>query len=73
MAAFRVPITAFGAFSEVSFAGLTLSQSTLLTNLFGDLFVVFNRKYSEDDIISSDINSAIKFSRYHQKNWHFNY
>lgn len=57
-----MPLTALGAFSEVAFAGLTLSQSTLLTNLFGGLFVVFNRKYSEGDIISSDINSAIKFS-----------
>nr|WP_245806548.1 mechanosensitive ion channel domain-containing protein [Francisella halioticida] len=43
-------------------AGLTLSQSTLLTNLFGGLFVIFNRKYSEGDIISSDINSSTKFS-----------
>jgi MscS family membrane protein len=62
LAAFRVPLTALGAFSGVAIAGLTLSQSTLLTNLFGGLFVVFNRKYSEGDIISSDINSSIKFS-----------
>lgn len=62
LAALRVPPTALGAFSGVAIAGLTLSQSTLLTNLFGGLFVVFNRKYSEGDIISSDINSAIKFS-----------
>lgn len=62
LAAFRVPLTALGAFSGVALAGLTLSQSTLLTNLFGGLFVVFNRKYSEGDIISSEINSTIKFS-----------
>lgn len=62
LAAFRVPPTALGAFSGVAIAGLTLSQSTLLTNLFGGLFVIFNRKYSEGDIISSDINSSIKFS-----------
>ncbi|AIT09165.1 mechanosensitive ion channel protein MscS [Candidatus Francisella endociliophora] len=62
LAALRVPPTALGAFSGVALAGLTLSQSTLLTNLFGGLVVVFNRKYSEGDIISSDINSSIKFS-----------
>ncbi|MED7819772.1 MULTISPECIES: mechanosensitive ion channel family protein [unclassified Francisella] len=62
LAAFRVPPTALGAFSGVAIAGLTLSQSTLLTNLFGGLFVIFNRKYSEGDIISSDINSSIKFN-----------
>lgn len=62
LAAFQVPPTALGAFSGVAIAGLTLSQSTLLTNLFGGLFVIFNRKYSEGDIIASDINSAVKFS-----------
>ena len=62
LAAFRVPPTALGAFSGVAIAGLTLSQSTILTNLFGGLFVIFNRKYSEGDIISSDINSSTKFS-----------
>ncbi|MBD5784454.1 mechanosensitive ion channel domain-containing protein, partial [Francisella tularensis] len=62
LAAFRVPLTALGAFSGVALAGLTLSKSTLLTNLFGGLFVVFNRKYSEGDIISSEINSTLKFS-----------
>jgi len=62
LAALRVPATALGAFSGVALAGLTLSQSTLLTNLFGGLFVIFNRKYSEGDIIASDINSSVKFS-----------
>lgn len=62
LAALRVPPTALGAFSGVALAGLTLSQSTLLTNLFGGLFVIFNRKYSEGDIIASDINSTIKFN-----------
>ncbi|WP_041263826.1 mechanosensitive ion channel family protein [Francisella salina] len=62
LAAFNVPLTALGAFSGVAFAGLTFSQSTLITNFFGGLFVVFNRKYSEGDVISSDINSSIKFS-----------
>ncbi|AFX71208.1 mechanosensitive ion channel family protein [Francisella tularensis subsp. holarctica] len=38
LAAFRVPLTALGAFSGVALAGLTLSQSTLLTNLFGGLY-----------------------------------
>lgn len=72
LAAFRAPLTALGAFSGVALAGLTLSQSTLLTNLFGGLFVVFNRKYSEGDIISSEINSTIKFSGT-IKNWYLNY
>lgn len=62
LAAFNVPLTALGAFSGVAFAGLTFSQSTLITNFFGGLFVIFNRKYSEGDVISSDINSSIKFS-----------
>ena len=62
LVALRVPPTALGAFSGVALAGLTLSQSTLLTNLFGGLFVIFNRKYSEGDIIASDINSTIKFN-----------
>ncbi|AJI46607.1 mechanosensitive ion channel [Francisella philomiragia] len=62
LAALKVPLTALGAFSGVAFAGLTFSQSTLITNFFGGLFVIFNRKYSEGDVISSDINSSIKFS-----------
>ena len=62
LAALQVPPTALGAFSGVALAGLTLSQSTLLTNLFGGLFVIFNRKYSEGDIIASDINSSTKFN-----------
>lgn len=62
LAALDVPLTALGAFSGVALAGLTLSQSTLLTNFFGGLFVVFNRKYSEGDVIASDINSTIKFA-----------
>lgn len=62
LAALQVPATALGAFSGVAIAGLTLSQSTLLTNLFGGLFVIFNRKYSEGDIIASDINSSTKFN-----------
>ena len=61
LAALRVPPTALGAFSGVALAGLTLSQSTLLTNLFGGLFVIFNRKYSEGDAITSNINSSISF------------
>ncbi|GAB4227311.1 MAG: mechanosensitive ion channel [Francisella sp.] len=60
--ALHVPMTALGAFSGIFLAGLTYSQSTLLSNLFGGLTVVFNRKYSEGDIISSDVNSSIKFS-----------
>ncbi|AXA34128.1 mechanosensitive ion channel family protein [Francisella adeliensis] len=61
LAALRVPPTALGAFSGVAIAGLTLSQSTILTNFFGGLFVIFNRKYSEGDMVASDINSSIKF------------
>ena len=61
LAALQVSPTALGAFSGVALAGLTLSQGTLLTNLSGGLFVIFNRKYSEGDIIVSDINSSIKF------------
>ena len=60
--AFNIPLTALGAFSGVAVAGLTLSQSTLLTNLTGGLIVIFNRKYSEGDIIYSDINSSVKFA-----------
>jgi MscS family membrane protein len=62
LAAFDIPLTALGAFSGVAIAGLTLSQSTLLTNLFGGLVITFNRKYSEGDIIRSDISSSVKFS-----------
>ncbi|MDE4980171.1 hypothetical protein NAI42_09430, partial [Francisella tularensis subsp. holarctica] len=38
LAAFRVPLTDLGAFSGVALAGLSLSQRTLLTNLFGCLY-----------------------------------